>query len=106
MDVPPRLITATRLLRARGDETTRVRRARMRGTKRGRHRSLLVAGVMAAADGGSRRGSAIEQEGENGEAAEHQELTRSRLEGSARLKVVGGDSTVMPELGRLRGRRP
>jgi hypothetical protein len=48
MAVPPRSITATRLRRARGDETTRVRRARMRGTKRGRRRSLLVAEVMAA----------------------------------------------------------
>jgi hypothetical protein len=28
------------------------------------------------------------------------------MEGSARLEVVGGDGTVMPKLGRLRGRRP
>jgi hypothetical protein len=55
MVVPPRSITAMRLRRARGDETTRVRRARMRGTKRGRRRSLLVAGataVMTTSGGG------------------------------------------------------
>jgi hypothetical protein len=28
------------------------------------------------------------------------------MEGSVRLEVVGGDGTVMPELVRLRGRRP
>jgi hypothetical protein len=55
MAVPPRSITATRLWRARRDETMHVRCARMRGTKRGRRRSLLVTGattVMTTGDGG------------------------------------------------------
>jgi hypothetical protein len=56
MAVPPRLIMTTRLRRARRDETTCVRCARMRGTKRGWRRFLLVTGAtMAMMTGGGGR---------------------------------------------------